>query len=408
MRKFYICIALSFFAFSTVYALDFPRILPDPAISEIASGKIPFAADRFMTNALLLSGADSPAMREAISRLNALMDAIQAKIPFGKSDYETGKAILEFLHDQVFSRYSELQTRLDMLLDNGIYNCVSSAILYMFFAKLYNLEVRGSATADHAFCSIIINKETIDIETTSKYGFDPGKTLEFHDNFGNTTGFAYIPPSDYKNRFIPTEIDMLSYILQNRIVALQREHRYDLTVPLAVDRYFLLNSPGSLEEMHLEFQNYISYLNSKKMYHDGLAFIRHVTDEYNNINRYQESSDVLVHNLAVLAINAGQTGRAQEIVAEYSNLLSSDELLRLKNLISQKTISLLLYNEEYDKAGIAIVDAYKTPLFRRRNTAALSPFSIQTLQSDYLKRKGTLRLIFIYLKESDSSVKLLN
>ena len=105
---------------------------------------------------------------------------------------------LTFLHKNLFTSYSVLQTRVDTALETGVFNCVSSAVLYMILARSVGLSVGGVRTTDHAFCSVLVNGQQLDVETTNPYGFNPGAKKEFTDSFGKLTGYTYVPPGNYR------------------------------------------------------------------------------------------------------------------------------------------------------------------------------------------------------------------
>jgi hypothetical protein len=128
---------------------------------------------------------------------------------------------------------------MDTLLANGSYNCVSSAALYTILASAAGLKTRGVVTRDHAFVTVEAGDETIDVETTNPYGFDPGNRREFHDAFGKTTGFVYVPAKNYRERTEDAR-ELVSIILHNRIVDLESRSRFAESVPLAVNRAALL------------------------------------------------------------------------------------------------------------------------------------------------------------------------
>ena len=153
-----------------------------------------------------------------------------------------GKAefVLDYMHRNLLRSYSFTQTRVDIMLTNGRYNCVSSAVLYMILCKSLGLETSGVMTRDHAFIIVHIDGEDIDVETTNRNGFEPGRRREFLDDFGRLTGFAYVPPGNYRDRQTINTIELLSLILRNRIAELEGRNRFAEAVPLAVDRTALL------------------------------------------------------------------------------------------------------------------------------------------------------------------------
>jgi hypothetical protein len=157
---------------------------------------------------------------------------------------ERGDYILSFMHKKFLTRYSVNQTRMDTLLANRSYNCVSSAVLYTILASAAGLKARGVVTRDHAFVTVEAGGETIDVETTNPYGFDPGNRREFHDAFGRATGFAYVPARNYRDRTDVDAGELVSLILHNRISDLEARGRFAESVPLAVNRAALLSSSG--------------------------------------------------------------------------------------------------------------------------------------------------------------------
>jgi hypothetical protein len=152
------------------------------------------------------------------------------------------------MHKKFLKRYSVNQTRMDTLLADGSYNCVSSAVLYTILASAAGLQTRGVVTRDHAFVTVEAGEETIDVETTNPYGYDPGNRREFHDAFGRATGFVYVPAKNYRERTDVDCLELVSLILHNRIADLESRGRFAESVPLAVNRAVLLSPvEGRLE-----------------------------------------------------------------------------------------------------------------------------------------------------------------
>lgn len=154
---------------------------------------------------------------------------------------EKGEYVLTFLHKRFLKAYSEHQTRVDEIFVSGRYNCVSSAVLYMVVSLSAGLDIEGVMTKDHAFISLNAGTDSIDIETTNPYGFDPGNRKEFQDAFGKTTGYAYVPAKNYRDRTLISKAELVSLILSNRIAAHEKVNRYTDAVPLAVNRAAILS-----------------------------------------------------------------------------------------------------------------------------------------------------------------------
>jgi hypothetical protein len=217
----------------------FPRIEPDPKAFNYfgISLRSDYSWTELAEISLWASGDNSAAglekIKKAVEELNTL-------IAPSASDREKAEFILNYMHKNILKTYSLYQTRLDTLLSNGRYNCVSSAVLYTILCKSAGINTSGVMTKDHAFVIAHINKQDFDVETTNPYGFDPGNRKEFHDSSGKITGFAYVPPQNYRDRQTIKQIELVSLILNNRIGDYERANNFTDSVPIAVDRAALL------------------------------------------------------------------------------------------------------------------------------------------------------------------------
>jgi hypothetical protein len=258
MKHFYrllVFIVLLFFSFPVLpvpaQSSPFPSLEPDPKAVEYAA-RTDLSWQDLTEISLWASGADplSAAGREKPSYtglVTAGVEELLASPDLPGAAKERGDYILSFMHKKFLTRYSVNQTRMDTLLAGGSYNCVSSAVLYTILASAAGLKTRGVVTRDHAFVTVKIpsaeaGEDTIDVETTNPYGFDPGNRREFHDAFGKATGFVYVPAKNYRERTDVDTKELVSLILHNRIADLEARSRFAESVPLAVNRAALLSS----------------------------------------------------------------------------------------------------------------------------------------------------------------------
>ncbi|MAG13869.1 MAG: hypothetical protein CMN78_04675 [Spirochaetales bacterium] len=272
---------------------------PTPYVLKVALEEEPLPMDSLITSAFVLSATPMGEIPGLSQNVAALQNEMAAEIQPDWPPYRTGEYILEFLHRKVFIAYDEYQTRVDVALQTGRFNCVSSAVLYLIFARSAGLTVQGVSTADHAFCSVILPGEIVDVETTTFHGFDPGKKKEFVDDFGNITGYSYVPPSDYAKRNSIGEKGLLSLILQNRISLLERRRQFADTIELSVDRYVF--SPDADTEGHMvrAFLNYAALLNEGKRYVQAINFLDRAVERYGWKSDYQKIFGVLSYNIVV-------------------------------------------------------------------------------------------------------------
>ena len=289
--------------------------------------------------ALWASGADD---REAAALAAELRTALRIflddpKLP--SDDAGRAEAVLDFIHRRFLKSYSELQTRLDTVLKTGRYNCVSSAVLYLVAGTAAGLEIRGVATADHAFCSVLAGDERKDVETTSPYGFDPGNRREFHDQFGRVTGFAYVSARDYRNRRSVGPLELISLILANRIVAAESAGRFAEAVGYAIDRRALLSRgglsgnggssddsglfPDAERELLERLLNYGVSLAQRSREAEALAWADRAIDRFGSHIRWNDFIHSALNNLTIRLVQAGKYGEAYANLEAYSDRLET-------------------------------------------------------------------------------------
>jgi len=217
----------------------FPRVEPDSkALDYYRLGNKSGYSWQELAEISLWSSGDSSL--SGMEKIKTTVNALGTAIDPAASGKEKAEFILNYMHKNVLKSYSLYQTRLDILLLNGRFNCVSSAVLYVILCKSAGVDTSGVMTKDHAFVMVHINGQDIDVETTNSFGFDPGNRKEFHDSSGKITGFAYVPPQNYRDRQTINQIELVSLILNNRVGDLERSNNFAGSVPLAVDRAALL------------------------------------------------------------------------------------------------------------------------------------------------------------------------
>ena len=255
--------------------------------------------------------------RRKISRL--LNDSVSLSDP---------EELLHFMHSRILKSYQRNQTRLDVLLDRGNYNCVSSAVLYMILTRHHGLNVKGIQTRDHAFCILpdANGGGGIDVETTSEWGFNPGEKKEFSSSFRNRTGFVYVPPANYRDRHLIGDKEMAGLILQNRIVELQGQGRHLEALPLGADRYVLTGSEQAAKDYYSTLQNAAALYNGQKKYSDAVALLDKAEQGLINLpeSLFQTRSQI-IYNACADYLNRNEISRAAELVNRRTESLSDTD-----------------------------------------------------------------------------------
>jgi hypothetical protein len=235
----------------------------DPGYAELGALVEPVDVSRLEEGALLASGVRPENLPAYEARLGAILGELAGSVGKGSGQAE---AVLSFLHKSILRSYSEDATTVDGILDQGLFNCVSSAVLYSIAARSLGIEVSGARTADHAFCVVRVGGRSVDVETTNPYGFDPGGKKEFKDSFGRTTGFAYVAPGGYGDRKPIGAGELVGLILSNRASSLERSGRFAEAVRLGADYAALCPGPDSRSFLVDRINNLVASLASRRDY----------------------------------------------------------------------------------------------------------------------------------------------
>jgi len=335
--------------------------------AQTAAETVPFQSDRWFSEAggwsepldtgrlielfLKSSGTDPSRIPAYEKRIGDLLEEIDLAAASRPAESAEGEFLLDYMHDHLLTRYELTQTRLDTLLENGRYNCVSSGILYLILARHRNVAAWGIQAEDHAFCAVRTEDGTaVDVETTTEWGYDPGTRKDFHSAFTDRTGYVYVPPGEYDDRLRLGDRDMAGLILQNRIVELQKQRKYHEALELAADRLALTGSARAEQDYFDSVQNAAAWMNSRHRYADGIDYINRAAGGFPDLPEFlRETRSQLVYNQCGSLMNSGRTAEASEFLETHRSFLSESMARELERLIAARELESLLaggYSEE--------------------------------------------------------------
>jgi hypothetical protein len=374
-------------------AAAFPGLNADPRAAEYARRGVsrPYAWQELAEIALWASGSEADRFMD---RILLAAEEIKTSPSLPADPRERGEFILTYIHDKLLTSYAERQTRLDGIFSSGRYNCVSSAVLYLILAASQGLEAWGVSARDHAFVTLRAGEETIDVETTNPYGFDPGSRREFHDGFGRLTGFAYVPARNYRNRADISPLELISLIFTNRIFDLESRGRYGEAVPLALNRAVLLSrrsDPVSSpffgdpnKELLDRLLNYGITLVKAGKEEDALRWAALAGERYPH-ERWEEFVYGALNNLLVKHIRSRRFAEGRSFLNTYDAALSRDNAVRLNAILTDAEL------------------VHRSSQIRTLQDAELSLRAINTAQNTRLltaARAAEIRT-FVFIKEGE-------
>jgi tetratricopeptide (TPR) repeat protein len=299
-------------AASAQEARAFPELIPLPSAVALGQRSEPLSADELIAAALAFSSSEANAA--ARDRILAHARRFQAE-SLGITDQgQLAEGALRYLHENVLTRYSVFQSRVDTAVDTGTFNCVSSAVLYAILARSVGLAVAGVRTVDHAFCSVMVNGVSVDVETTNAAGFDPGSKKEFTDSFGAVTGYSYVPPSSYRDRRAIGMGELLALILYNTAAEQGAAGHFREAIGPAVSAYAFVRTEDFRQAMDITFSNYASLLAMRGDFRPAIDFLDAAKSSWGERPDLAQRRQEITHNWIVSLVQKGSRDEAAALL----------------------------------------------------------------------------------------------
>lgn len=278
------------------------------------TGITELSADEVFKLSLLFSECplESDLAKKCLKEFEKIKKEVTDSAFMNQSDEEKGKSVLKLLYRDYLKSYSANQTKTDVALETGFYNCVSSALLYMAAAKACNLNVKGQKATEHALCSIYVpgakqgQLKKIDVETTNPYGFNPG-SMEAIENSEEIKKYYIVPKKLYGNRQEVSDFIFAGLIAGNICTECIKSGDYNRAIPLGAARYEVIRQESSraAKEVRKDFDvlasNYVNLCSeSINKYADVLNWYTSFIDRWGMTDFLQKNMDTSLNNLMVL------------------------------------------------------------------------------------------------------------
>ncbi len=353
-HHFFSTFILLFFLSSFSWTNEYPDFEPLFSIKDycnIREETSTFSADQVFQASLLFSECkpDSDQWKNSMNAFKKIKDEVTSKKMQELSEADRGREILKYLYRDYLKKYDYNQTKLDVAIENGSYNCVSSAILYLAAAKAAGLQVYGQQTSQHAFCSVYLpsekstKRQKIDVETTNPYGFNPGSKEEI-ENESKIKQYYVVPKKYYSNRQQVSDSVFTGLIAGNLCSEYIKLGDYYKAIPLGAARFEAVrteNSSGSTfvrNNFDILACNYINILpKTAGEYAPMLEWFTRFIKRWGNNDFIQKNIDNGFYNLLVLCFNEKNYTTASE-----SYKIINPYLTKKQNTKSLETLSDIL------------------------------------------------------------------
>ena len=355
LKAIFFVFVISLFCKVFVFAQNHPNIEPvflpeDVLVNPKATS---LTADQVFELSLLFSECSLDSA-EALRCINQFED-IKAKVTspafMELGMEERGRAVLKLLYEDYLTAYSFNQTRVNEALQTGVYNCVSSALLYMAAAKAAGLDVRGQKTTEHAFCSIYVpgsksgQLRKIDVETTNPYGFNPGSREEI-ENEDKIKGYYVVPKKYYANRQEVSDKAFAGLIAGNICSYRIEQNDYKRAVPLGAARYELVRQEktSATNQIRRDFDvlaaNYVNTdVADAARFEEYVNWYTSFIDRWGMTDFLQKAMDTALYNLLVLCFQEKDYQQAAQVFEKYKSYVTAKQITTCQELLADTFFS---------------------------------------------------------------------
>ena len=257
----------------------------------------PYSYTDYAIFALLASGLTEDQLDEPKQKIDQLIDQLTSELELrqvSENVVSRSDHILQLLHTLIFERYDPTQNRIDGILSQRTFNCVSSAVFYAVACRKFDIRITGIVTADHSLAQLKLSETAkFDIETTVSSGFDPSSKTGILNQFGQLTGFAYVGSKNYRQRKEVGDRQMLALIFSNRYDQLTKEGKLKEATAALYRAYLLTGDlPFTVNTWENAVNNYVVALEKEKRSPDtlyALARFAEVSPKIKKISALQYS-----------------------------------------------------------------------------------------------------------------------
>lgn len=278
---------------------------------------------------------------------------------------ERGEAILTAMYSNVLSQYRLKQTKVDVALNSGVYNCVSSALLYLALASDLGLDARVQETARHAFITLYLSDgRKIDVETTNPYGFNPGTKKSVSPD---SKKYAVVPRNYYSNRKEISKRRAVTLVAKNLCADLNEKDDYASAFPLAAAAYSFVTAEkdDARNDFDTVAGNFVVYADKNHLSEAGLDFLDKVFSRYGKSEYLLKQYNDVAYNSAAFNCNKNNFDLAENNFEKRRDNLTRKNADDIEKMIFESRTF-------YDSQNLVADDGIKYVQNARKSQFALS------------------------------------
>ncbi|BBM83145.1 transglutaminase family protein [Candidatus Uabimicrobium amorphum] len=272
--------------------------------------------------ALIASGITDKNLRTVYQKkIHSIFQTIRRDLPAKTSQKKIAFYLLLYLHKNHLQHYDIRSSSLPKLLDDGIYNCVSSSLLYNILAQKLGLDVRGVEAPEHCFSIVYHNGNAWDIETTSPAGFDAAHAKDTTKITVHTDGYV-MKKSLRREMSVDRQVAMIYY---NRGVDLGKKKQYIASTveyfkALLIDNDFHTACQNTI----VNFAYYARQLSAKGKTNKALQILKLGLELAPNDKNLRNDLYVMMRNWSIDLIQNKKFDRATQVLQKAQKYFPRD------------------------------------------------------------------------------------
>ena len=248
---------------------------------------------------LIASGVGSAgARRRMMKEVRRLRQSIKARIQAARTQRKKAAVVYKAIYDRWFRRYHPDANHVGRAIRSGSFNCVSATILFNGLLASYGIRSQAVFSLTHVYSVIYVDGQEIEVETTSRNGFEPFRSRAAYRAFLAARGLNSAFLKVGKNGKLRTKA-----LIFRRSQAIRRMNNPVLLGFLYANRAVQRAERG-------DRQGAWQLLERARRAHRGKLY-------------YAKSGDVYLHNLALGHLQAGRNRQALRLLLFAKN--SRDE-----------------------------------------------------------------------------------
>jgi tetratricopeptide (TPR) repeat protein len=266
------------------------------------------------------------------------------------SRYDTAKYVFDYLHKNVFKSYKLDAVRISDVLDRGDYNCASSTGVYNVFLYSFGFQPKVIILPDHVFTVFYIDSYKVEVETTTKYGFDVVRNPEGLKEFARLTSFSYVPEGKGK-RIESGDEGLISVLYADQVLIYKDIKNYEEILKASIKALMLMpNLNVAYTNLRSAYIGLLGEYNDLRDFDTMVKIAKEALTIFPNDSDIEDSIEVAYYNSVFLRISQGDFPGAFQRIVYIKNNDSTyyDKVKDLVGLLIQQWGVSYISKEDYE------------------------------------------------------------